>query len=162
MAIRQHNGAGVGSVSVHPSVYRFEYLPVRLIVSDGELFIPTGVAVHLEEGHVLLSGLAEEGLEERRRPVDPNGTALALLVRNEVQLVHDQHLGSERRRPAAQRDGHGLHPISRKEVLAQDSVMLGRQPEPDVVHATCRSSRSSHSSTSRRCVSMQSDPRHHG
>jgi|SRR5712671_2086708 len=115
----------------------------------------------LQNAQPLLGRFAEQWLECCWLPVDTRARAPTLLVGHEFQLVHKQDFGSQSGRTSAERCGHCFLAITREQVPTEGLVLALREPQFSS-HAAFLSSRTSHSSTSSRCVSMQSKPRLHG
>ena len=154
--IGQHDGAGMRAVAIYPAVDRLEQVDVRVIVGAGETIVAARVAMHLYDGQVVFGSFAEEPLNERRGPVDSVSAALARLVGHAMEPVNKQDFRPKRCCSAAECNCHRLLPVAWEEMLAQVGVLLTCQTEPDIAHPAHLSSRSSHSSTRRTCVSMQS------
>ena len=114
------------------------------------------VAVDLHDGKVILGSLTEEVLDECRRPGDSVSAARACRVGHELEFVDEQNFRPKRCSSATECNSYRFLPVPWEEMLAQVGVLLSRQAEPDITHAARLSSRSSHSSTSKMCVSMQS------
>ncbi len=117
----------MGSVAADPGMNTGEERRVTAIVHLGKAPVITWMAMELDHAQPFAGRPIKEGVKPFNGPADRVGLAhAAYVIRNRMQLAHQQALPIYPGAAPTQRDRSSLVPIAGKEVAMQGSVMSCR------------------------------------